>query len=241
VRGLTALDTVAVWETAYRLHPIDRVLSLLLQVMADHSRETLAALPLSERDSLVLALRRATFGDALPGKSNCPRCDETVEFTLRCSELAPQAKPQLKQVERDGYRATIRPLNSFDLAASANAATLREARDLLLERCVAGVSYNDESIEAKRLPEEIQHAISEIVAETDPQAEILINLNCPECRHQWQILLDIGHFFWLEINSRAQHLLMEVHLLAKAYGWTEEEILKLSSCRRSAYLQMVMA
>jgi hypothetical protein len=37
----------------------------------------------------------------------------------------------------------------------------------------------------------------------------------------------------------ARSLLAEVHSLARAYGWTESEILALSPQRRSTYLEMV--
>jgi hypothetical protein len=40
---------------------------------------------------------------------------------------------------------------------------------------------------------------------------------------------------------RARRFLDEVHVLARAYGWAEAEILRLSEARRSAYLQRVLA
>ncbi len=242
MRGLTASEILHVWETAHRFHPIDQVLSILLQVLLEQGRDELAALPLGRRDALLLALRKATFGDALPGKNHCPQCGETVEFEVSCSALAENAvDPGQKHVNLEGYMVTVRPLNSFDLAAAAGAPTLKQARDLLLQRCVDEVLYQGETIDAVALPEEILKCIGETIPEADPQAEMLLNLDCPDCRHQWQSLLDIGHVLWLEISTRAQRLLMEVHLLAKAYGWTEAEILKLSATRRSAYLQMVTA
>ena len=43
------------------------------------------------------------------------------------------------------------------------------------------------------------------------------------------------------MDARAQRLLMEVHLLARAYGWREADILGMSPARRNAYLQRVAA
>ena len=53
------------------------------------------------------------------------------------------------------------------------------------------------------------------------------------------MLFDILSFFWGEIQICARRLLREVHALASAYGWTESEILSLSTTRRHAYLEMV--
>ncbi len=240
MRGLTPTEIIRLWETAYRLHPIDQVLSILLPVMVEQNRDDLAALPLSQRNALLLSLRRATFGDELPGKSDCPQCGETVEFELNCREFATDTtKPEHKHISLENYTVTIRPLNSFDLAAAACATELQHARDLLSDRCVVEARHYDNIITPATLPKEIRGRITETAAATDPQAEMLLNLNCPACDHQWQSLFDIAHILWLEISTRAQRLLMDVHLLARAYGWTEEEILKLSDLRRSAYLQMV--
>jgi hypothetical protein len=51
--------------------------------------------------------------------------------------------------------------------------------------------------------------------------------------------LDIITFFWMEIKTRARRLLTEVHLLARTYGWSENDILTMSPRRRTMYLQMV--
>lgn len=239
MRGLTAVELLEIWENGSRLHPIDRVLSLLLQV-TDRSHEELAALPVSQRDALLLALRKATFGDELLGKNRCPQCNETVEFALSCSGVAANADlPRSLDVEAGEYRVTIRPLNSYDLAAAAGGATLKQARETLLSCSVAKAYHRQKNIEPERLPADVRECIAGNLAGTDPQAEILVHLSCPDCDHDWQGVLDIGHILWLEIMSRARRLLMEVHLLAKAYGWSEKEIFALSDQRRAAYLQMV--
>jgi hypothetical protein len=53
--------------------------------------------------------------------------------------------------------------------------------------------------------------------------------------------LDPVTFFWSELQATARRILLQVHTLASAYGWSEREILGLSDTRRSLYLQMVNA
>lgn len=242
MRALSASEIIQLWETAYRFHPIDQALSILLLAMPNHTYDELASLPVGQRDARLLALRQATFGDALPSNNQCPCCQETVEFELSCTALrADAAEPQPLQFTQDGYCVTVRPLNSYDLAAAASATTLHQAREVLLQRCLSNLNYEDEPVTHDALPTAIKDRITAAALEADPQAEILLDLNCPACQHHWQSALDIGRLFWLEISARAQRLLMEVHCLAKAYGWTEAETLKLSPARRAVYLQMVSA
>ena len=77
------------------------------------------------------------------------------------------------------------------------------------------------------------------MAEVDPQANLQLDLSCPACGHRWQVLFDIGSFFWSELNAWAQRLLAEVHVLASAYGWREADILNLSPSRRQFYLGLI--
>jgi hypothetical protein len=77
--------------------------------------------------------------------------------------------------------------------------------------------------------------------ELDPAASINLSLGCEDCGHHWLADFNIGSLLWDEIDGCARALLVEVHNLARAYGWTEQEILALSPQRRAAYLDMVGA
>ena len=239
MRALTAPDIIRLWETAFRHHPVDRALAMLQAALPERSRDQLAELTLGQRDNLLLALRRATFGNVLPGTSECPGCRRTIEFDLDCGALlAGHDDPHPEQLDLDGYRITVRPLNSFDLAAAARAGSVAESRAVLLERCVSEARFRDRPIAAEALPAAIERRVAESTLASDSGAETLLSLDCPDCRHSWQSPLDIVQVLWLEISARAQRLLTEVHLLAKAYGWRERDIFELSPERRAAYLQL---
>ncbi len=87
----------------------------------------------------------------------------------------------------------------------------------------------------------IIEALSRAMLEADPQAETMVHLTCPSCGHGWDLLFDIAEFFWREISVHAQRLLREIDTLARAYGWTEREILSLPAQRRQTYLEMLVA
>ena len=42
-----------------------------------------------------------------------------------------------------------------------------------------------------------------------------------------------------ELDDWARSTLQGIHLIASAYGWTEEQILQLSARRRQAYVEMI--
>src|SRR5262249_27971943 len=79
---------------------------------------------------------------------------------------------------------------------------------------------------------------SEKMSSADPMANIHLALSCPSCEHKWEAPFDIVAFLWREISTAARRLLREVHALASAYGWTQHEILSLSTLRRRAYIEM---
>jgi hypothetical protein len=91
------------------------------------------------------------------------------------------------------------------------------------------------------LPAETVEALSRAMIEAAPEAEIILRLTCPACGHEWDLLFDIAEFFWREISAQAQRLLREIDTLARAYGWTEAEILSLPAQRRQTYLEMLAA
>ena len=63
----------------------------------------------------------------------------------------------------------------------------------------------------------------------------------PRTLDRWRVTLEPVDFVWREIAQRVRLIAHEVHELAAAYGWTEREILQLSSARRRLYLEHVRA
>jgi hypothetical protein len=78
------------------------------------------------------------------------------------------------------------------------------------------------------------------MAELDPMARIELQLTCPACEHQWGELFDIASYLWTELKDHAIRLLHDTHTLARAYGWSEAEILSMTSRRRQVYLDLVV-
>ena len=84
-------------------------------------------------------------------------------------------------------------------------------------------------------------ALSRHMEALDPGAGVSFALVCPQCGTCWDAQLDVGELVWQKLRAAAERLLLDVDALARAYGWTEPEVLRLSPVRRAAYLQMVIA
>jgi hypothetical protein len=241
MRSLSAAELVQAWERGCRQHPVDRALTLLSAWSAE-SRDALAALSIGRRDALLLEMYEQLFGPALDAFAECPQCGDPLEYRLSTRDLltAPSADATAGDVVLacDGA-LRLRLPNSLDLRAASQCADLAAARRTLLERCVVATPREGTAAPVTELPEALIEQGAVCLAAADPQAEMLIDLRCPACRHPWQVLLDVESFLWAKVSVLAKRLLREVHVLALAYGWREADILALSATRRQIYLDMV--
>lgn len=227
---------LGVWEQGQRATPLQRALLILQALAPDASWHELCRLPLGERDARLLAAREALFGPRLEALAHCPACGEALELGLRVADLRLGQGPAPQTVEHGDYRLTLRPLDSLDLASALGSPD--PARTLTL-RAVEEASHQGRSVEGAQLPPEVLDAVAHHLPETDPQADLLLRLSCPACRHAWAAPFDPLAFLWRELNAWALRTLAEVHRLASAYGWREQDILALSPARRQLYLGMV--
>ena len=118
------------------------------------------------------------------------------------------------------------------------ALALAAAERVLLGRCVTSVTGPDGEQDATRLPAPARAAVARAMAEADPLAEVLADAACPACGVEFVADLDVAGFVWAELRTHARRLLREVDTLARAYGWTEAEVLSLDERRRAAYLEL---
>jgi hypothetical protein len=205
--------------------------------------EELAALTIGQRDARLLILRERTFGAALNCAARCPQCAERLDFALTVPELlgdapAREQEPTWEMAIADLHVRGRLP-DSGDLAAVAGCGNVTTTRRLLMQRCVLEATQDGQPVAAREWPAELIADMARRMVDADPLAEILLDVVCPACQRRGPLLFDIVSFFWAEIDAQAKRLLHEVHLLARAYGWREADILTMSARRRQRYLEMV--
>lgn len=79
------------------------------------------------------------------------------------------------------------------------------------------------------------------MANADPLADIQLALTCASCGESFSSPFDIVSYLWTEIEVWALRILSDVDTLARAYAWSERDILNLSPLRRQFYLERVGA
>ncbi|MDQ3259154.1 MAG: hypothetical protein M3R15_35700, partial [Acidobacteriota bacterium] len=231
----------------------------------------LANLSIGRRDARLLTLREWTFGSTIVSVADCLKCGERLELEFDTSEIRTLSSsapaPETFALCTDGYDVTFRLPNSRDLMALATDDSLSEplsetanideaARRQLLSRCMISARQIDTQhgdtqhedtrhkgieVAAADLPHGVGEAVAAQMNVADPQALVELALQCPQCRHRWLSIFDIGSFFWDEIDGWAHRLLREIHVLASHYGWRESDILALSPQRRRTYIDMIAA
>ena len=247
MQKLSAHTIVQLWEMGLRQHPLERMLTLLTAALPDVSRSDLLNLSVGQRDAYLLMLRERTFGRSFASSAECPQCQERLECQFTIADIwhpgrpREQGRPQESalHIEIEDYILEVSLPTQIDLLAIASCRSVAVARAQLLQRCIRAAMQNGEAIDATALPDEIVAAIGEHILQLDPQAEVQLALQCPACEHTWSVLFDITTFVWAESSSSAKRLLREVHMLARAYGWHEADILAMSAIRRQFYLELV--
>jgi hypothetical protein len=256
--SLSAAALLDAWERSRVQPPLQSALTILSAVSPNTSLESLAWLPIGQRNARLLALREQVFGGRLECVTHCPACGEMLELDLPVEGLRAAPPPATSRQERDDDDASadetftverealtvrFRLANSLDLAAAAEAPDASAARARLVERCVLAVEErgSDGAGSGPQKPALSPAALPPALCEAmaDPQAVVELDLSCP-CGHAWQAPFDVAAYFTAELSTWAEGILDEVHLLASAYGWREADILALGHGRRRLYLDRVL-
>jgi hypothetical protein len=242
--ALSAENLLNLWETGASLTPLRRCLLLLSSAWPEKSYEEWAQTSIGRRDEALLTLRESLFGRHLEATAQCPECRESLELAFETGQIRVKSETASQEglVEVGDYVVTFRPPASADLIAATEPETASSSPGLLLlQRCILSAQLSNQAIDAQQLPQELVQSMQSAMARQDPQAEILIALSCPQCQHDWQLSFDIAAYLWDEIGDWAHRILREVHILARAYGWSERDILGMSAQRRRSYLELLWA
>jgi hypothetical protein len=240
LRPLTGADEAFLGEEAGGLLPAQRTTALLARCLerlgplaAPVPPDAVAALGAGDREALLLHLRRISIGDRVRAVVACPHCAEAMDLDLRVGDLlvAPyDAWPEHHEAVVDGRTTRFRLPTGADQEAVAPAALddPRAAAALLLARCVEG-----------EVTPAVAEAVPELMAELDPQAEIVLDAECAACGGRLSAPFDPGDYLYREVLVARHGLLRQIHTLALNYGWSERDILALPSRKRATYLGLL--
>ncbi len=214
----------------------------LLQALPD----TEVPRTLGERNARLLGLHAQWFGRELELLSHCPACGTVAQFSADCGALAAQrpagdASLPSHRLQIDGHAIEFRLPDPADVAAASAAPNDEAFAGELLASCVLACMRDGVAVSPKNLPSPVLAALSQRMEALDPAASVSFALECPQCGAQWDARLDAGQPLRQKLQAAAERVLLDVDGLARAYGWTEAEVLRLTPARRAAYLQLATA
>lgn len=229
---------LAAWERGAGQDPLGRALALLAAASGCTVEEA-AALDVGSRDVLLAGLLVASAGASARATVDCTRCRERLDVPVDVAAVArlPVHEPGAV-FETPGAADVIRfrlP-TSNDLAVLAGCAPAAAGR-LLLARCLLGAHSPWSEPDAAVVAEAVEEAMERVA----PAGAVEVTVRCGHCGASTAAALDVASLLWAEVDARAQVLVRDVHALARAYGWTEDQVLALSPRRRAAYLELAGA
>jgi hypothetical protein len=238
MRALTGDLLLTAWEQCAHEHDLERAVTMLALALPASSRGQLAALPLGERNVLLLRLHEISFGPRLRGFASCSQCGEPLEFVLAAGALAEHLEDRRAQAawQSDAGEAAMqmRPVCTRDLLATLDEADVAQAQDRLL-----ALSLGAEPDAGGTLPS--RPSVVAAFERINAAAELTCSIACPACTSAEILDFDPARFLWLAVRHAARRLMDEVDALAGAYGWSERAIVRMSPQRRGAYLEMLDA
>jgi hypothetical protein len=202
-----------------------------------------AMLTLGERTRALLQLHTTLFGANVDLVSHCPSCEAIAQFTVDCDALLRQLPASrdaaAHRLELDDIAIEFRLPTAADVAAASDQPTSDAFARHVLERCVSGCTRSGSPVSVDDVPAHVWDAVSQRMEALDPGAIVSFAVDCPECATHWDAPLDASQLLWQQVRTSAERLILDIDALARAYGWTEREVLSLSPARRAAYLQIV--
>ncbi len=210
---------------------------------------------LGDRSYLILKLREMTFGKRVDAIFYCtnPDCGKPMDVTFSLDDIEVRRAPVTTRFfslwlsaesGRDpGDLVEFRLPTGGDQEAVAEIGRRdeEEAVRVLLTRCVHALgAQKPVALEAiAGLSSEALGVIETAMYEHAPHVESEPEAVCPECGKDFIAPFDMASFFLSEVRPDRRRLERDVHVLARHYHWSEQDILSLSLQKRRRYLQLL--
>ncbi|HEX2746097.1 MAG TPA: hypothetical protein VHN16_17090 [Streptosporangiaceae bacterium] len=239
MRALAGELLLAAWEQGAPEDELRRAVTMLSIALPASDREQLGALPITERNLLLLRLHELSFGPLLGALGSCPKCGLRLEFAMPVAEMAAgldsQSRADSIGWSEEGRHYQLRCVTTDDLLACLDVPDMSAAQECLLSRCLEVSPDRDPELPTASA------AVRQKFEQLHAAAELSCVIECPGCSSREFLDLDMARFLWTEVRNAARRLLGEIHELASAYGWSERAIARMTPGRRDAYLEMLSA
>lgn len=216
-----AKDLIEGWEPRAPGPAQLRLMRLIGQANGPEGAAMLAQLTQGQANQFFLGLYRSHSTRPLAGLITCPTCQAENEFPVPVEAiLALPAPAHDRLVHLDGQAFRLPRLGDLDRASGA--ADLPSALALACRISGSGP-----------LPDPAPLASAFEAA--DPAAVLALGLACVGCGQNFEVVVEPARFVAAELDRLTEGLYRQIDSIARAYGWTEAEILGLPPARRLRY------
>ena len=227
---LTSRQIVYLAQVCSGLHILDAELTILRTAFPELSPERMLEWTIGEKTRALLITRANTFGHEIDGQFSCTQCHEQLSVSMNISALLSVAQPKEQRfdllIEDESIPCRLPTVKH--LIHSIKSDDMMEIAKL----CVA-------QSDSAQLDKSILPALIHEFETRDPLIKTSIKSDCLGCQHTDRYQFSIGHYFLQEMMIFSQRITMDVHTLARFYGWSESEILNMSQYRRNTYIEMI--
>jgi len=241
------LDVDFQWASAPQL-TTDILQKCLLAGKDQIQKELVWDLPISSRlqGLLILATRGGDLSLEMTLVCQNSDCQKKMDIEITLKELTQIQKPtydrQEVDVQKDGLRLRMRRPTGRDQRnwLKQKFSSQEEAMNVALDDLsLAGNELSDSGKTLLSTNKDILQAVERALDEIDPLINLEYNITCPECQKSGNYAIKLEEWAYKKLKSYQDYLIQTIHLLAKAYHWSEEEILTLPAWRRKMYLGML--
>ena len=191
-----------------------------------------AALSAPERDRLLAEVWLRTFGPRIGGSPRCAACAARFDTDFRLDDLsgALWPAPPATSIELSGGRRLRVPTGADELAVAG--LPRGEAVARLIAACSEGAVAPVEAGDADVA------AVTAALERAAPVLDLDLDARCPECGAANAVAFRMQSYLLRALARERAQLPEHLHVLARAYGWSATEILRLPRATRLRLVQL---
>jgi hypothetical protein len=183
-------------------------------------------LTLPDHDVVLAALYRELFGDEVACRILCEGCGAALSVGFSLADLV-AARSEVTEVDRELLAALRGPDGDgvYELAGMR----------FRLPTCA-------DVAELHGLPLEVaEQALEQRCVLAGPRVATELDAECPTCGHFQSTPFGIEAFLCAALERERALVIREVHVLARAYGWSRADILDMARSDRHLHVRLVLA
>lgn len=228
----------AIAAAGTRPERVTRLLAAAFETIGDEasSLETARALSSGTREWLVQCAACAFRSDTSWFEATCEKCgkpyDLSLDLLVATGVEAEMFDPVVTVETSIGTRAFHVPTGSHEELFARRHQPSDDPRRGFAAIC--GLSGNA-VVDADQFDEHDLELIDEAIEAASPEVADQAETSCPSCGETTTTQIDPMLFaFPAEVD-----LLRDTHLIARAYGWSQDEILRLSARHRGQFAELI--